>query len=1240
LLQESDIVSEHPVSPIGSALPETAVYILNGAGMPQPVGVPGELYVGGSGVARGYLNNPQLTAERFSRGAAPFNRTYKTGDLGRRLPDGGILYLGRIDQQVKIRGYRIELGEIEHRLLTHADIREAVVVLKQDRTGDRSLCAYVVSVVSGQRLTGLREYLARRLPEYMVPAYFVPIPAIPLTPNGKLDRDALPEPGVAAGEARIAPRNQLEKKLAAIWQEVLNTGAVGIDDDFFELGGHSLRAAVLITAIHKELDVVIPLAEVFKTPTVRGLSRFIAHNVKTVGSGGKYVSIAPTAKKEYYPLSSAQKRLYFLQQLAPESTGYNMPLALPLGKDIDGAKLETALRKLISRHESLRTSFERVNEVPVQKVREMDEIAFSLDYFEARGTEGVREILGQFTKPFDLGRAPLIRSGLIRLPGSTFTWMIDIHHIVCDGTSQTVLAEDFLSFYNGDEPVPMRIQYRDFSHWQNRLFEGGGVRAQEAYWLGLYPDAGEIPRLRLPADFKRPATYTFAGDYYAFTLDRGDSRGFKALASRCGGTLYMNILTALNALFYKYTGQTDIIIGSGIAGRHHPDLQRIVGMFVNTLAMRNSPRGEKTYETFLKEVVGTSVRAFDNQDVQFEELVDRLELERDASRNPLFDVMMVVQNFRQVGEKGTKEEGLDIDPGLVEHLPVTGVMGHTPPAVQYRHTTSKFDMTFFIRERGEDVSITVEYYTGIFRRETVVRMVEHFKNLVKAAASTPGLRLRDIDILTAEEKRRLLHDFNDTKRDYPGEKTIAELFEEQVEKTPGHTAVVLDDGFLTYGALDRHANRVAHYLHSETGTGPGKPVGMLMDKSLSMAAALVGILKAGGAYVPISPSFPEERIRGIVDDTGMRILIGERRFIKTLNRVQWECRDLDTFLCVDSEDVYREEESETNELMSRKLWEYVGETAVDEVTGGGWNSSYTGAPIPREEMDEYGDNVLKKLEPLLHRNMRVLEIGAASGISMYRIAPKVGLYYGTDLSRVIIEKNRERAAREGHENIKLSAAAAHEIHGLGERDFDLVIINSVVQCFKGHNYLRKILADAVGMMGDSGWIFLGDLMDLDLKEDLIADLEHFKLTRNDKNYKTKTDWSEELFISRSYLEDLVKDFFYMERVEFSGKIYTRENELTRFRYDALIHIDKNVSPTGKPAAKHKRQHDRALLKTFSTRRLPVKRGAGDPAYIIYTSGSTGVPATACTSPVLSPLRIDTAQRGTPCKAIAQCRHFC
>ncbi|MCP5049178.1 MAG: AMP-binding protein, partial [bacterium] len=1216
------------VSPtIGKPIANTQVFILDSSMNPVPIGVTGEIHISGDGVARGYLNRPELTSEKFFRGSrgAVFQksphghrRLYKTGDIGIWQTDGTIRFLGRRDQQMKVRGYRVELGEIESRLLKHASVKEAAVTGRQDQTGGNYICAYIVPaegdiVYRGEKTADhleLNTYLSQTLPDYMVPSYFVQMMEIPLTLQGKLDRRALPEPEIKTGDNYTLPGNSIEETLAGIWSEVmgLDKHIVGIDDNFFKLGGHSLRATIVISKIHEQLDAKIPMADLFKTPTIRGLAK----NIKDA-EVSKYAAIEPVEKRDHYPLSSAQKRLYFLHQMDAGGVSYNVPSILPLGKDVRKEQLDSILTRLIARHESLRTSFRMISESPVQRIHET--VEFEIAYY-GRGEpmcsplNGNLQSLRGFIRPFDLSKAPLLRSALIRLEDGNHIWMTDRHHIISDGASGIILQEEFISLYHGEELTPpeLPVQYKDFSHWQNHLFESGSIDAQWDYWLDLYSDAGETSHLQLPSDHQRPEVFTFAGDIYSFKLETPDAARFKALAMRTGGTLYMNILAVLNTLFYIYTGQEDIIIGSGIAGRPHANLQWIMGMFVNTLAMRNFPEAGKTYEDFLKEVIKQSIKAFDNQDVQLEELIDRLNVQRDPSRNPLFDISMVVQNFSRMEN------------------PVEGPLTGEPlPSAQYKHTTSKFDATFFIQEYEDEIFIDIEYYTGIFRQETIQRMAAHFKNIIAAVTRQPSLRLKDIPVMSPEERKQVLEEFNDTQFEFPQHKTINRLFEEQVERTPHHIALVGQitndksqitnryDGFLTYHELNRKANRLAAYLNDQQGIQPEARVGILLSRGLELPTAILAVLKAGAGYVPLSPTLPEERLKYMIDDASITTVISGKQYIKTLNRLQWECHCFHGYLCLDSSDVHNEEEAEESRLMDEELWRHVGESAVDEITGGGWVSSYTGEPFSKKEMDEYGDNILTKLTPLLHPHMRVLEIGCASGITMFRIAPKVEYYHGTDLSQFIIEKNRQRVQQEGRQNITLSQLAAHDLHTLmtRETDFDLIIINSVIQCFHGHNYLRKVIRQCMGMLGESGYLFLGDIMDQEKKALLERELLDFKYSHSQhhEDYKTKTDLSEELFIARGFITDLAVEFEEIRSVDFSPKIHTIPNELTKFRYDALIRVDGRGEPTpgARPKRKIKQQHDLRALEPYGTHPLKVEQSPHHLAYIIYTSGTTGTP---------------------------------
>ncbi len=725
------------ISNIGRPIPTLGTYVMDCHLNLLPIGVPGELYVGGEGVGRGYLCRSELTGKKFIEN--PYKkeeRIFKSGDLVKVLENGDMEYLGRIDNQVKIRGFRIELGEIESRLQTHPEIIDAAVLAREEgeEGGDKCLCAYIVSN-NQLSLSDLREYLARKLPDYMIPSHFVSLDKFPLTPNGKVDRKALPLPEVKAGADYQAPTDEVEEQLVTIWSEVLRLekDVISIDADFFELGGHSLKATILVSKIHKDINVKVPLSEIFTNSTIRGLSRFIKKSEKDI-----YTAIEPTEKMEYYPLSSAQKRLYFLEQLEDIGTSYNIPSVLKIIGKFDKNKYENVVKVLIDRHETLRTSFEVVSDKPVQRV--YDTVQFEIQEVQAGRQElgididinNIEELMGVFIQPFDLSQAPLLRVGFVKLSEEEHLLLYDIHHIICDGTSTEILIDEFIRTCEREELLPLKLQYKDFTTWQNHLFETGQIEKQEKYWMNRF--SGKIPVLNFPTDYPRPDSLAFEGNNYGLRIGAEKTSQLKQLAVENDVTLYMVLLTVLNATLYKYTGQTDIIVGSGIMGRAHADLQKLIGMFVNTLAMWNQPEPEKTFLEFLKEVKETSLKAYENQDIQFEALVDKLNLERDPSRNPFFDVLFVVQNFEQ-SEVRSRERAQEAE----EELPL--MMSYP-----FENKTSKFHLSLYVWEFGDEIGLSLEYSTALFKRSTAEEILHRYVDILEQVIENKTIKLKDIKI--------------------------------------------------------------------------------------------------------------------------------------------------------------------------------------------------------------------------------------------------------------------------------------------------------------------------------------------------------------------------------------------------------------------------------------------------------------------------------------------------------------
>jgi amino acid adenylation domain-containing protein len=765
--------------PVGKPISNTAVYILDEYLDPLPIGGIGEIFIGGEGTARGYLNNPELTNDKFliksqipmqpcshatmqpCNHAAmqyhsppyhpitplPHHPIYKTGDLGRWLPGGNIEFVGRKDFQVKIRGFRIELEEIEIQLLNHKEIKEAkVLVWENPETLDKYLVTYFVPG-SDVGETGLKDYLKKSLPYYMIPQYFISLEKMPLTPNGKVDSKALPEPGAGSTTAFIAPRDNQEKKLAEIWSEVLGVEkeVIGLDSDFFELGGHSLKAAILTSKIHKEFNSLLPLTEIFNTPTLRGLS----HYIKEVEEKPQE-SIPPLEKKEYYPVSSAQKRMFLSNRIKGiDTTSDSLPMAYMVAGKIDLVHFEGAVRRLIKRHESLRTSFKIIDDEIVQRVHQG--IDFKINLVEAAAEEELPGLIEKFIRSFDLGKAPLFRVQLVKLSAIKHLLLYHIHHIITDGTSMSIFLRDYIYLYNGAVLPGLKIQYKDFALWQNRLLTGDVQKKQEEYWLSIFPDKEKIPVLDMPGDFPRPAVQVLEGNYIDFEFSKDLTHQVRELVSGSGATLYMVLLAIYNILLAKYSGQEDIIVGVPIQGRRHTDLENLIGFFVNSLALRHLPGGNKTFREFLREVQYNCLKAYENQDYQFESLVSKLELEPDPARHTLYSTMFehldIITPELELDEVNIPADKKDL-PREIEDLSFKHYK-FKDPIIQFDTLVHAFNLE-------EVIAFKIIYSTILFKKSTIERFIEHFINIAKIVTANPDTRIAEISVLSGDEKEVLI----------------------------------------------------------------------------------------------------------------------------------------------------------------------------------------------------------------------------------------------------------------------------------------------------------------------------------------------------------------------------------------------------------------------------------------------------------------------------------------------------
>lgn len=839
------VLGDRPYVPIGQPLGNNRLYILDDSGKMLPNGVSGELYVAGDGVGRGYKNLPELTADKFLRDPfVPGEMMYRTGDLARRAEDGNLEFMGRIDDQIKLRGYRIEPGEIEKVILMHEKIDQTLVAGIKEKNAVQELCAYFTADAV-LPVSELKQWLSSRLPNYMVPFYLIQLDAFPLKSNGKIDRSALPEPEISLRKTStyIPPQTEIEKELCRIWEDILGVEPIGLEDDFFELGGHSLRAMTLIGIIQKKWQRALPLKILFDHPTIGQLSQYLSQS--NANEQQAFESIPEAEPRDYYPLSSAQNRIYILENLNDTGTSYNMPTALQLDGELDIYHLEQVFKSLIQRHESLRTSFAEIQDLPVQEVH--DHVNFSLKVTNGK-EEDSDELIQRFIRPFDLQTAPLFRVELIRFSDRRHLLLIDMHHIIGDGVSSEILIQQFMQLYRGEKLPQVRHHYKDYALWQQRNSQQERIREQEKFWLNQF--AGDLPELHLPLDYPRPAVQSFDGGRVSFEIENETASRINKILEKSGTTLHMFMLAAFNILLAKLSNQRDIVVGTPVAGRRHPELKDIPGMFVNTLALRNDPEPDMAFSQFLQEVKSSSIHALENQDYPFDELVSRLNLPRDMSRNPLFNVMMTLEN----SSKSFEMEGLKISPHEIQEC------------------KAKFDLLLAVFEGKEKLGLQFEYSSELFSRESIGRWSGYFLNIVRQIAEVPENQLSRISLMDPEEESKILEDWNRTEMNVPGDKMIHELFEEQVLATPEKKAVVYQNRQFTYRELNQRANGLAARL-LEKGIKADERVAIMAKPSVEMAVGVLAILKAGGAFVPIDPEYPEERISFILSDCGASVFL-------------------------------------------------------------------------------------------------------------------------------------------------------------------------------------------------------------------------------------------------------------------------------------------------------------------------------------------------------------------------------
>jgi amino acid adenylation domain-containing protein len=853
--------------PVGGPIANTDIYVLDEDQQLCPVDESGELYIAGAGVGRGYLNRPELTAEKFIEREG--KRFYRTGDWARVSAAGRLEFTGRRDQQVKLRGFRVELGEVEAALMNHPSVRECVVVAREQVNsagGDKRLIAYFVPQDGEASAAELRNFLGARVPDYQVPSAFVELPALPLSANGKVDRLRLPEPeltrsGLSSGY--VAPQNEIEICLANIWAQILSVDAIGCDDNFFELGGHSLLAAQIAARVRTQLKCEMPISTLFELPTIRLLAERIA-----AGAAEPVRTIDRTERDEAIPLSFNQQQFWLLDQVSPNRATYNVSTGLKIVGPLDVEKLQRVIDCMVDRHEILRTSVVSTKESAAQVISPAVSIpvrATDLSQLPAAQAMSQREtiIAEERDHLFDLNNGPLMRVRLLKFGEQQHELMITLHHIVCDGWSINVLLRELTHLYlkNVDRDVlpHLSIQYADFAVWQRRWMEDEGIQRQLNYWRQQLADAPTV--MELPTDYSRPAIRSYEGGRVAARLADDVAESLRALSRKENTTLFTTLLAAFQTLLFRYSGQDDVVVGSPVAGRTMFETENLIGAFVNTLVMRGDLSGNPSFRDALARVRQTSMDAFAHQDLPFERLVEELNPERRANRSPLFQVMFSFQNMPE---------------------PELAVNGTKFKTIQIASSAAKFDLTLEVGELPDGITLSFEYACDLFTAPTIERMLGHFVNLLTAITQDPAQTIADIELLMPAERQQLLVEWNDNQIAYPETAGVHHLFEAQAAQTPDAAAIEFCGRQLTYRELNSKANQFAHYLINR-GVGPEAIVGVSLDRSFEMLVAILGVLKTGAAYVPLDPTYPRDRIAFMIQNTAARIVITQKHLASNID---------------------------------------------------------------------------------------------------------------------------------------------------------------------------------------------------------------------------------------------------------------------------------------------------------------------------------------------------------------------
>ena len=847
---------------IGTPISNTYMYVLDKNMNLLPPGIPGNLYIGGDSVSIGYHNNSKLTCQKFVDN--PFidnDRIYNTGDLAKWLPSGEIECLGRDDFQVKLHGLRIELGEIESSILNYPNISNCVVCLKSINPGRPVLCAYIISKEQ-INTSNLKDYLSNILPVYMIPTYIEQIENLSYTPNGKIDRNALPLPNISSSlnsHKHIEPQTYTEKELSKMLLDILNIANISVSDNLFNLGIDSLSAIILCTKIRQKFNVDITFKDIVSNSTVRLLSQKIEN--------AKPVENLPTIPKyktmEYYPISSAQRRIYLASNMDSErnSTLYNISGGILFKNSINIQQLQNIFDTIIERHEILRTYFEVIDGNIVQKI--LPNLKTKIDIIKSN-SNNLDDLMKKHLYTFDLNKAPLFKLTLFQLPNNKEFLMLDVHHIIFDGTSLKNLLKEFSALYNNETLPDLYISYKDFSIWEKEQLSNNSFKESKEYWIKQFKDY-EIPVLDMPTTYARPAEKSYEGSTFITNISKEITKKINNLSNRYNCTPYMFMLCAYYILLYKYTNQKDIIVGSPVSGRLYNELHPLFGVFVNSLPLKNTITPNVTFEKLLQSTQSTCIEAFAHQDYPFDNLVNDLNISRDASRSPLFDTMFAYQNIDNINIEFNKQNS---------------------KIIVAKSNTSKFDITLEIIPKDGYLQLSYEYCVNLFNEDFIRRFAEHYNNILLTLLNNPKVKVSDISVLGMEEKNQILLEFNNQKLSYDNKKTIIELFDEQVKKHPNNIAVCIDSSKYSYKELNKKANSLALQLIKQN-IRNGDVVGVLLTRSVELIVSILAILKCNAIYMPLSSSYPEDRLNYMVKNSKSKLVITNNNLRKKIDNTNY-----------------------------------------------------------------------------------------------------------------------------------------------------------------------------------------------------------------------------------------------------------------------------------------------------------------------------------------------------------------